>query len=222
MIHHSTIIVLTLLLTISLPGATPTQPATQAAFDLNVAADLLTKAAGGKWEKQKGDPHVGPVLYGTFSIKPGLGAPYVVFPFPWDKRGQAKVLAYTDVRARPFRMLGVSNQVTVLVGPVAGHEDASARTSGAITKALKLKKPKVTLKVLWRAERCRKQIILHLIYYDARPLPSGRVHPTLVFTNQRIHIPIGWRVVNIDQKQINGIVDHLLESGFFGRALDLT
>jgi len=118
------------------PKRSPTtRPATKP-LDLDKTAKMLTKAAGGTWRAKT------KALYGTIPIPKNevFDTLCVVFPFPYDEAGKAKVLSFMAPRARGFRVLGSTEQCTVLVDRnLPDPPEKAAAFFAAVSKALKLR-----------------------------------------------------------------------------------
>ncbi|MCY2929443.1 MAG: HEAT repeat domain-containing protein [Planctomycetota bacterium] len=119
------------------PAATPaTRPG---AFDLDAAANLLSKEVGGKWEKDKHNalPPERFVLRGRFDSEPGIAAAiYIVFPFGSNDRDMQQLFVKAYANAEGVRWLGANDQCTVLESRAKG--EAARVWSERIATTLKL------------------------------------------------------------------------------------
>jgi WD40 repeat protein len=123
-------------------------------LDLDKTAKTLTEAAGGTWRTLTTND-VGVTLHGTMPWGGKFHTLCVVFPFPYDEAGKAKVLSYAAC-TRPFRVLGSTGQCTVLTDQYAPNPPAKAAAfAAAVSKALKLRPPKLTLEALRRSRQLK-------------------------------------------------------------------
>ena len=191
-----------------------TERAARPAFDLDVAAKRLGKALGGQWKQGRQEVTDSSMLQGivdtTRDGRPAK-AVYNVFPFPFDKAGRKRVFRYAWTCSAPFYVLGANDGCTVLTYVPRDHE-----VSQGVIKALNLSPPKITLRELRLATDCRRGFVMDIHYYG----PTTSLNPeTLILASQMICIDTAWQLVVIDAKQIDAILDFLVEDGFFAKAV---
>ena len=192
-------------------------------LDLDETAKLLTKAAGGKW-RTKTTNDVGVTLHGTMPWGGRFHTLCVVFPFRYDETGKAKVLSYADC-ARPFRVLGSTEQCTVLTDQYEPNPPPKAAAfAAAVSKALKLRPPKVTLEALRRSRQLRKKaninsFALQVWCHGPKDKPYYRLLLTAVPIERKERPFEMIRVLK--PRQAEKIIDHLTEEGFLTHAVKM-
>ena len=186
-------------------------------LDLDKIAKMLAKAAGGTWRTKTN------ALHGTIPMNAVFDTLCVVFPFPYDEAGKAKVLSFTAPRARGFRVLGSTEQCTVLADlRLPDPPEKAAAFFTAVSKTLKLRPPKLTLKALRRSRQLKANINsfnLQVWYHG----PKDKSYYRLLLTAapiERKERPFEM-IRFLDARQAERIIDHLAAEGFLSRAVEV-
>jgi len=193
-------------------------------LDLDKTAKMLTKAAGGKWRTLTTND-VGVTLHGTMPWGGRFHTLCVVFPFRYDETGKAIVLSYAEGCTRPFRLLGSTEQCTVLADLHLPDPPAKAAAfAAAVSKALKLRPAKVTLEALRRSRQLRKKaninsFALQVWYHGPKPKPYYRLLLTAVPIERKERPFEMIRFLNA--RQAEKIIDHLAVEGFLTHAVKM-
>ena len=107
--------------------------------DLDALAERLAEQIGGTWKVRRVlIPDIGNVLSGDVPLGDAQ-VRYLVFPFPLDEAGRAKLGAYANATARPPGILGSNQRCTVLThSPRAPGHGPVMRTLGLAPAAVSL------------------------------------------------------------------------------------
>jgi len=139
------------------------------------------------------------------------------------KRRTVAGLSEPDLRLlRVLRVVATLSSRSKAAGDGARTQPTDAREAAASSQPAT--RARETPAEVRAAARCRKKFLLNVHYTIPRSaaLPRGK-SGTLVLSNYPgIHRPPDWVFVRIDERQINAVVDFLLEDGFFARAIDLS